>query len=1419
MILQTLRNIPQKPRSSIHNRFLNVRNFSSISKLQFSALDQLKVSPFVNSVNNLSKKYLPKNLLICSYTKSSKYNFSTNFTTYNSTQINQLSTQAAKIERNDHSNENENPLVPINANSIIKLEMQSVNEDVLNDIELEETIKNQISFVYACLSSGNVVRGRRVMAGLYNLYPQKMRELVDVNIHNTIIKSLLDSNPVRAKEALGWYAKMQRDYQIAPDHNTFAILIHGYLSCGINNLTILLIEEYEKLGNNLDNLVLSPFIKDSDLVKIKELSNGRFKNNIDTLNKVIAESYGLSPEYDSKFNTESDNTEISNIKNNELTSLPNNEATNLSINFADQDSIKINSKTQKIGSYMISQISADEDIKSGQKDSEISANIDDSSKSNHEQEVKPTFNSEGEVLGVQLLKKMLSPLVNSNLSNYEKQVRLESEAFDAAASRLKATASMHKDGLLNMQTSKIQKCMAQWLPKLTSLIEDEVKRCDLAIGNDKERSFYSPFIKLLEPEKIAIITIMEVSRLITSRVIKGESEKAPHNSVLTTKLVNQIGKTIQSEYHQMSLKKKENSHLLARDVEIQKMSTNGRLFNITVRKAQAKVERELGSSNWVSKWPTIVEIKLGSLFLAMLLEVAKINVTTLDTSTNSYVTQQMPAFTHSYWIKGGYRHGIIGAHHEFSSMISKEPMSQLLNTRFLPMIVPPKPWLNYKSGGYLTFESYCMRTKANVEQLRYLQHASELDRLDKVLSGLDVLGLTKWAINKPIFDVVLEVWNSGKELAGIPPAFVSTTEPPKPVDYDTNPKAKYDWDLKKKYHLRNLSNNHSRRCDVNYKVSIAQAFLNQPLYFPHNLDFRGRAYPIPPHFNNLGNDLCRGLLRFYDAKPLGEKGLYWLRIQLANSFGYDKFSHTERINFTFDNWDEIVDSAKNPLKGKGWWLKSEDPWQTLAACIDLVNAIESGDPKNYMSSLHVHQDGTCNGLQHYAALGRDYEGAKQVNLVPSERPQDVYSAILRIVEKEVENDFNQGVREATMLRGYLKRKIIKQTVMTNVYGVTIIGAREQIEARLREIENPETGKPLYEISDLRPLSLYLARKVFLSLGQMFETARKIQDWLNEAATRIAKSLPKDSFELKKKLSNEKRKEYVKNRKSKAVLKKEEEENVKAISTDASVTQDDLAKPLNAENININKENTDTVKPEENATPYKLASKKTILFKRKELLKQLLAQPMSSVTWTTPLGLTVVQPYRKFVVRNITSTLQTMSIIDRSIPSPVYPNKQKTAFPPNFIHSLDASHMIMSAISCHKKGISFASVHDSYWTHACDVDVMNDVLRTEFVNLHSLNIMDDLKNEFNDRYGNFLIPIATKPSTESDQTPILLHDIPADAAIASVEASDASLTTMKKKVKKQTQTKQIKWVPFFLPELPKKGQLKISDVNNSPYFFS
>jgi DNA-directed RNA polymerase len=68
-----------------------------------------------------------------------------------------------------------------------------------------------------------------------------------------------------------------------------------------------------------------------------------------------------------------------------------------------------------------------------------------------------------------------------------------------------------------------------------------------------------------------------------------------------------------------------------------------------------------------------------------------------------------------------------------------------------------------------------------------------------------------------------------------------------------------------------------------FAAQIAKEFRDeQALYFPHNLDFRGRAYPMHGNLNHLGSDVSRGILQFAEARPLGERGLYWLHVQVRH---------------------------------------------------------------------------------------------------------------------------------------------------------------------------------------------------------------------------------------------------------------------------------------------------------------------------------------------------------------------------------------------------------------------------------------------------------------------------------------------------------------------------------------------------------
>ena len=66
-------------------------------------------------------------------------------------------------------------------------------------------------------------------------------------------------------------------------------------------------------------------------------------------------------------------------------------------------------------------------------------------------------------------------------------------------------------------------------------------------------------------------------------------------------------------------------------------------------------------------------------------------------------------------------------------------------------------------------------------------------------------------------------------------------------------------------------------------------------------------------------------------------------------------------------------------------------------------------------------------------------------------------------------------------------------------------------------------------------------------------------------------------------------------------------------------------------------------------------------------------------------------------------------------------------------------MMMTALAYNSKDLTFASVHDSFWTHACDTDTLNLVLREQFVNLYQRPVLDQLKDYWHVRYPGIHIP--------------------------------------------------------------------------------
>ena len=137
--------------------------------------------------------------------------------------------------------------------------------------------------------------------------------------------------------------------------------------------------------------------------------------------------------------------------------------------------------------------------------------------------------------------------------------------------------------------------------------------------------------------------------------------------------------------------------------------------------------------------------------------------------------------------------------------------------------------------------------------------------------------------------------------------------------------------------------------------------------------------------------------------------------------------------------------------------------------------------------------------------------------------------------------------------------------------------------------------------------------------------------------------------------------------------------------------------------------------------------------------RLLSSKGHPVAWMTPLGLPALQPYRQKRASRVVTALSSLVVADHSDDLPIHKSRSVSAFPPNYIHSLDSTHMLMTALEMDRRGLSFSAVHDSFWTHPCDIDEMNEALRDTFVELYSQPLLEELKESFEMRYPDLTFP--------------------------------------------------------------------------------
>ncbi len=374
--------------------------------------------------------------------------------------------------------------------------------------------------------------------------------------------------------------------------------------------------------------------------------------------------------------------------------------------------------------------------------------------------------------------------------------------------------------------------------------------------------------------------------------------------------------------------------------------------------------------------------------------------------------------------------------------------AELQSPLLLPTLIEPKEWC-YEDGkvvgGYHHMQQPLFTKKLSAHTAADVNAPSQ-----RFLESINKVQETAWSINPYILMVVDMIIGTDKALGGVPRMCELQAPKLDKETFEALTKEERTKFLTKQAGIReDIASQRGRHSAFVRKVAIARKMLTHDrFYFPHFADFRGRLYPMPAELAPQGDQVAKGLLQFAEKRELGESGLFWLKVHIANTFGNDKDSLKDRAKWAEDNINMLADCVIDPLNNTEW-AGADAPLPFLAAAYDLVNAYELSDPTQYESHIAVAMDGTCNGMQLLSLLGRDNLGAEKTNCRHFNERFDLYS---EVATKVIEICKRETTNNATAEEWYKRlhnnpskaRKTVKRAVMTTPYGVTGRGIAQQL---------------------------------------------------------------------------------------------------------------------------------------------------------------------------------------------------------------------------------------------------------------------------------------------------------------------------------------------------------------------------------------
>ena len=403
-------------------------------------------------------------------------------------------------------------------------------------------------------------------------------------------------------------------------------------------------------------------------------------------------------------------------------------------------------------------------------------------------------------------------------------------------------------------------------------------------------------------------------------------------------------------------------------------------------------------------------------------------------------------------------------------------MAELFSPLAKPMLIPPRNWHALQDGGYYLNDLTRCHALIRRSDSPLIQGEIPYNFINKIQQ-------VSYKLNSFIVSVAEELQDRGISVGKFRPVMEHTI-PPKPVDIETNETARRQWKTEAKI-CRELQAAEVRKsCRTRMTMEVVDEFKEKEFYIPWSFDYRGRAYPIPNLLTPQDTDFGKSLLLFSKGSKITQKGMEWIKFQLATTYGLDKATMEERLEWIdkAENYEMVQRVWRDPIDNIADWENADEPWLFLAACNEFCELhFEHRDHTH----LPIAVDATCSGLQILAGLAKDVSTARMVNVVNSDKPQDAYAIIAEQSKGSIPE----------RLVPYWDRKVTKRCVMTIPYNAKPFSNRSYIRDAFKE-------KGIEVTKDELTLCVSAVRE---AMNIVVPGAMSVMKWIEQEVARAVKA--------------------------------------------------------------------------------------------------------------------------------------------------------------------------------------------------------------------------------------------------------------------------------------------------------------------------